>query len=154
MKIISKCWELKIKHYGRIYFQIHPRIFIQPTQFQNSAKISKIKFSWNLTKIFIFPESAQSTDSFLIFLSEKNDCTKKLVGVPYPGIQPRYYNLWKALKPNFDSSGSSAGFAGLAFWSFSSKLHPYGFLSILILTFSGCWSGQSRQVRGHFAFSS
>ena len=58
--------------------------------FQNLTKNFKIKFPGNQGIIFISPESAQSTDAFWVFSSEKFPCKKKLLGVPYPGVQPSY----------------------------------------------------------------
>ena len=56
---------------------------MQPTQFQNSTKKFKIEFPGNQAKTFISPESAQSADSFWIFLSKKFP-SKKVIGGPLP----------------------------------------------------------------------
>ena len=52
------CVILKIKH---------PRIWTQPTQFQNPSEIFKIEFPGNWTKSFIFPDSSRSTEFTLVF---------------------------------------------------------------------------------------
>ena len=56
----------------------HPRIWPQPTQFQNLSEIFKIEFPGNWKKSLISPESTWFTDSFPTFRNKKIDHRKKL----------------------------------------------------------------------------
>ena len=66
---------------------IRPRIWTQPTQFQNLSEISKNEFPGNCTKSWISPESAWFTDSFSTFENKKIAHRKK---------------LWRFLLPEFN----------------------------------------------------
>ena len=50
-----------------IFIKERPRNVIQPTQIQIWLRISRIRFPWNPTKIFIPGDSAQKTESDDIF---------------------------------------------------------------------------------------
>ena len=64
-----------------------PRIWTQPTQFQNLSEISKNEFPGNWTKTWISTESAWFTDSFPIFENKKIAHGKK---------------FWRFLIPEFN----------------------------------------------------